>query len=38
MLYCFFLITAQKSEDVVHTIFHSMAHDQKQPRAKVAQD
>ncbi len=33
MLFCFFLITAEKSEDVVHTIFHSMAQDAKQPRA-----
>jgi hypothetical protein len=36
MLYCFFLITAEKSEDVVHTIFHSMAHDAKQPRDEAA--
>jgi len=35
MLYCFFLITAEKPEDVVHTIFHSMAHDAQQPRTKV---
>jgi len=38
MLYCFFLITAEKSEDVVHTIFHSMAHDAKQPRDGAARN
>lgn len=32
MLYCFFLISAPKTEDVIHTIFHAMAHDAKQPR------
>ena len=36
MLFCFFLITAEKSEDVVHTIFDAMAHDAKQPRDEVA--
>lgn len=36
MLYCFFLITAEKAEDVIHTIFHSMAHDAKQPRDEAA--
>lgn len=36
MLYCFFLITAEKPEDVVHTIFDSMAHDAKQPRDEAA--
>lgn len=30
------LITAEKSEDVVHTIFHSMADDAKQPRDEAA--
>jgi len=35
MLYCFFLITAKKTEDIVHTILHSMAHDQKQSHAEV---
>jgi hypothetical protein len=38
MLYCFFLITAEKSEDVVHTIFDSMAHDAKQPRNDGARE
>ena len=36
MLYCFFLITAEKTEDTIHTIFHNLEHDTKQPRAKVA--
>jgi hypothetical protein len=36
MLYCFFLITADDAADVVHTIFHSMAHDAKQPRDDAA--
>ncbi|MEZ5302780.1 MAG: hypothetical protein R3F11_19405 [Verrucomicrobiales bacterium] len=36
MLYCFFLITGKSSEDVVHTILHSMAHDARQPRDEAA--
>ena len=36
MLYCFFLITAEKTEDTIHTIFDNLDHDSKQPRAKVA--
>ncbi len=36
MLYCFFLITADKTEDLLHVIFDNLAHDSKQPRAKAA--
>ncbi|MEO8350682.1 MAG: alkyl hydroperoxide reductase [Chthoniobacteraceae bacterium] len=35
MLYCFFLITAEKTEDTIHTVFHNLEHDTKQPRANV---
>jgi AhpC/TSA family len=35
MLYCFFLITAEKTEETIHTLFHNLEHDSKQPRAKV---
>ena len=37
MLYCFFLITAEKTDDLIHTVFHNLEHDTKQPRAKVAE-
>ena len=35
MLYYFFLISAEKNEDVVHTIVHAMAHDAKQLRTPL---
>lgn len=35
MLYCFFLISAEKAEDLIHVIFHNLGHDAKQPRADV---
>jgi thiol-disulfide isomerase/thioredoxin len=35
MLFCFFLLTAGKTEDLIHVIFDNLAHDAKQPRAKV---
>ena len=38
MLFCFFLMTAEKSDAVVHTIFDAIAHDQKQPRNEAARD
>jgi hypothetical protein len=38
MLYCFFLITGEKTEDVVHTIFDSMGHDARQPRDRTARE
>jgi hypothetical protein len=36
MLFCFFLLTAEKTEDLIHVIFDNLAHDARQPRAKVA--
>jgi hypothetical protein len=35
MLFCFFLITSEKTEDLIHVIFDNRANDAKQPRAKV---
>ncbi len=35
MLFCFFLITSEKTEDTIHTIFNNLQHDLQQPRAKV---
>jgi hypothetical protein len=32
MLFCFFLATADRSEDLVHTILDNLGHDLKQPR------
>ncbi len=34
MLFCFFLITSEKTEDLIHVIFDNLANDAKQPRAK----
>lgn len=35
MLYCFFLLSAEKTEDLIHVIYHNLQHDAKQPRAEV---
>ncbi len=35
MLFCFFLLTADKTEDLIHTIFDNLGHDLKQPRRTV---
>lgn len=35
MLYCFFLISSQKTEDLIHVIFDNLQHDAKQPRKDV---
>jgi hypothetical protein len=35
MLFCFFLLTADKTEDLVHTIFDNLGHDLKQTRKSV---
>lgn len=35
MLFCFFLLTAEKTEDLIHTIFDNLGHDLKQPRKNV---
>ena len=36
MLFCFFLITANKTEDLIHTIYDNLGHDMKQPRSEVS--
>lgn len=35
MLFCFFLLTAEKTEDLIHTIYDNLGHDLKQPRKEV---
>ncbi|MEZ6128674.1 MAG: hypothetical protein R3C59_08315 [Planctomycetaceae bacterium] len=35
MLFCFFLLTAEKTEDLIHTIFDNLGHDLKQPRKVI---
>ena len=35
MLFCFFLLSAVKTEDLIHVIFDNLSHDSKQPRAKT---
>lgn len=35
MLFCFFLLTANKTEDLIHTIFDNLGHDLRQPRKHV---
>jgi hypothetical protein len=37
MLFCFFLLTADKTEDLIHTIFDNLSHDLKQNRKDVSQ-
>jgi hypothetical protein len=37
MLFCFFLITADKTEDLIHTILDNLGHDLKQNRKDVSQ-
>ncbi len=37
MLFCFFLLTADKTEDLIHTIFDNLGHDLKQTRKEVSQ-
>ena len=36
MLFCFFLITANKTEDLIHTVLDNLGHDQQQPRSEVS--
>jgi hypothetical protein len=36
MLFCFFLLTADRTEDLIHVIFDNLAHDLKQPRKEIA--
>lgn len=35
MLFCFFLISAERAEDLIHVIYHNLQHDAQQPRADV---
>jgi hypothetical protein len=35
MLFCFFLLTSEKTEDLIHVVFDNLAHDAKQPRVKI---
>lgn len=35
MLFCFFLLSAEKTEDLIHVIFDNLKHDMKQPRKGV---
>ncbi len=35
MLFCFFLISAEKTEDLIHVIFDNLKHDTEQPRKAV---
>lgn len=35
MLFCFFLLTADKTEDLIHTIFDNLGHDLRQSRRDV---
>lgn len=37
MLFCFFLLTADRTEELIHTIFDNLGHDLKQPRKDVSQ-
>lgn len=37
MLFCFFLLSAEKTEDLIHVVFDNLAHDIRQPRRAVAQ-
>ncbi|MBL8813022.1 MAG: redoxin domain-containing protein [Planctomycetaceae bacterium] len=37
MLFCFFLLTADRTEDLIHTIFDNLGHDLKQPRREVGE-
>ena len=32
MMFCFFLLTAEKTEDLIHVIYHNLSHDMKQDR------
>lgn len=35
MMFCFFLISAEKTEDLIYTVYDNLSHDGRQPRAKV---
>ena len=35
MLFCFFLLSSEKTADLIHVIFDNLRHDTQQPRAKT---
>jgi len=35
MLFCFFLLSSERTEDLIHVIFDNLKHDTKQPRKAV---
>lgn len=35
MLFCFFLLTADRTEDLIHVVLHNLQHDLMQPRRKI---
>jgi hypothetical protein len=35
MLFCFFLLSSEKTEDLIHVVFDNLKHDTKQPRKVV---
>jgi peroxiredoxin len=35
MLFCFFLLSAEKTEDLIHVVFDNLRHDAKQPRTRA---
>jgi hypothetical protein len=35
MLFCFFLLSSEKIEDLIHVVFDNLKHDTKQPRKVV---
>lgn len=37
MLFCFFLLTAEKTEDLIHTIYDNLGHDLRQNRSDVGE-
>lgn len=38
MLFCFFLLTAERTEDLIYTIFDNLGHDLKQSRKDVGRE
>lgn len=35
MMFCFFLLSAEKTQDLIHVVFDNLRHDTKQPRKRV---
>jgi len=38
MMFCFFLLTAEKTEDLIHVIYHNLRHDMNQDRKLLDAD